>query len=70
LSANTQYWVVLRSLAAQDTSNYVTWLGNSSNPLTDVFAMAETSTSTPAVWVASGSGHSALTDLLVRIGCN
>lgn len=70
LSANTQYWLVLRSLAAQDATNYVTWMGNSSNPLTTVFAMAETSTSAPATWVASGTGLTATTDLLVRFGCN
>jgi hypothetical protein len=70
LTANTQYWLVLRSMAAQDTTNYVTWMGNSQNPLTNVLAMAETSTSAPAVWVASGGGHTALTDLLVRFGCN
>jgi hypothetical protein len=70
LSASTQYWLVLKSLAAQDTTNYVTWMGNSANPLTNVFAMARTNTSSPATWVASGAGHTTSTDLLVRFGCN
>ena len=71
LSANTQYWFVLQSLTTQDTTNYVTWMGNSTNPLTNVFSMGKTNTTTPSTWAASGgSGHSALTDLLVRFGCN